>query len=71
MARGSLPYKVECKSTFVFFETIAAFDCEPAAVGYMHDCAASNPQNSYRVTKGKILIAASWVQGAIHARLGA
>ena len=53
-----LPYAVECKSIFAFFERIAAFDCPSAAIGYAEQCAASNPHNSYRVTKrGRKLLA--------------
>lgn len=53
MARNSLPYKVECKSFYPFYELIAAFDCESAAVNYMADCKRANPGNAYRILKGK------------------
>jgi hypothetical protein len=53
-----LPYAVECKSIFTFFERIAAFDSPSAALGYAEQCAAGNPHNSYRVTKrGRKLLA--------------
>jgi hypothetical protein len=56
MSRVSLPFKVECKSTYPFYETIAAFDCEPAARAYAHNCAEANEAFTYRVTKrGKVL----------------
>jgi hypothetical protein len=51
-----LTYKVECKSTYVFFELIAAFNCESAAVGYAGECAESNPSFHYRVMKGRRVV---------------
>jgi hypothetical protein len=50
MAR-KLPYVVECKSTYPFFEEIAAFDCEHAAEGYTAECQRQTPQYEYRVVK--------------------
>lgn len=44
-----LPFKVECKSSYPFFELIAAFDCESAARAYAKDCAAANPKYAYKV----------------------
>lgn len=48
-----LPYKVECKSSYPFFETIAAFDVEQAAKGYASECSLVNNSFTYRVSKGK------------------
>ena len=50
-----LPYRVDCKSTYPFFEPIAAFNCEPAAQGYARDCSATNPDLKYRVRGPKVL----------------
>jgi hypothetical protein len=47
-----LPYKVECQSSYPFYEVIAAFDCESAAVNYARECAADNPTYNYRVRFG-------------------
>ncbi len=44
-----LKWVVECRSTYVFFETIAAFDHEGVAKGYAKDCAKVNPEYQYRV----------------------
>jgi hypothetical protein len=52
---AKLPYKVECKSSYPFYELIAAFDCEQAA--YADDCYNANPKYSYHVVKGKKLLA--------------
>lgn len=46
--RSNLPYVVECKSTYVFFEVIAAFDCDRAAKVYADVCADTNKTNTYR-----------------------
>lgn len=51
-----LPYKVECKSTYAFYELIAAFDCDKAAEAYAVQCAAANPRYDYRVVKGRRII---------------
>lgn len=51
MSRNALPYVVECKSTYPFFETIAAFNVECAAHRYAAECSATNPQFEYRVVK--------------------
>lgn len=55
---SQLSYKVECKSTCAFFEVIAAFDCDYAALCYAQMCAAVNASCQYRVKKGKLQIAA-------------
>ena len=53
--RDTLPYRVQCRSIFPFFETIAAFDCEFAALVYATECKAANGRNDYRVTtRGKV-----------------
>ena len=59
--RNSTPYKVECKSSYPFFETIAAFNLESAAQRYAKECAdAVGPLFEYRVTyRGKVLETAS------------
>jgi hypothetical protein len=49
----NLPYVVECKSTFAFYETIAAFDVEQAAHWYAAQCAEVNPRFTYRVKSVK------------------
>lgn len=48
-----LPYIVECKSSYPFFEPIAAFNVDSIALAYASDCAKTNPQFVYRVTKSK------------------
>lgn len=48
-----LPYKVEARSDRPFFEAIAAFDCEAAALNYAGECALSNTTFSYRVMRGR------------------
>lgn len=58
--RNHLPYKVECKSTYPFFETIAAFDCENPALNYASDCRSTNPTFEYRVMKHGKLIVNEW-----------
>ena len=50
MAR-KCPYVVECKSNGVFFEEIAAFNCEGPAKWYAGECGKTNPRNEYRVVK--------------------
>lgn len=49
--RDALPYVVECRSTYPFFEAIAAFDVDTVAHKYAADCAATNPKNEYRVSE--------------------
>lgn len=58
-----LPYRVECRSSYPFFETTAAFDCEAPAVGYASQCALANADTryEYRVMKGKRPVA-EWVR---------
>lgn len=51
-----LPYRVECKSSYPFFETIAAFDCRPPAETYAMKCRETNPNFEYRVRN-------AWVRG--------
>lgn len=51
MSRNPLPYVVECKSSYPFFEPIAAFNVESVAQSYAAECAAVNPQFVYRVVK--------------------
>jgi hypothetical protein len=46
---NKLKYRVDCKSTYPFWETIAAFDCRPPAEAYARECAEANPQYEYRV----------------------
>lgn len=55
MARNSLPYKVECKSSYPFFELIAAFNVETAATAYAGECALANANTNYeyRVVHGR------------------
>lgn len=54
---ANLPYKVQCKSSYPFFEVIAAFDCKPPALAYALDCAKTNPAYKYKVLKGKEVVA--------------
>lgn len=54
--RAKLPYAVECKSLYPFFETIAAFDCQVAAYRYAARCAEASPANDYRVMKGRTVL---------------
>lgn len=54
---SKLPYKVECKSTYEFFETIAAFDCQQAAFAYAQRCASGNLRSDYRVMNGRKVLA--------------
>lgn len=56
---AKLPYQVQCKSIYPFFETIAAFDCDKAAFTYAAACAETNPQAEYRVCKGRRILADS------------
>ena len=55
---SKLPYKVECKSTYPFFELIAAFNVEQAAVGYAGECALANADTAYeyRVKCGRRIV---------------
>jgi hypothetical protein len=45
-----LPCVVECKSTYPFFEKIAAFNVRVAAQWYADQCAETNSAFQYRVT---------------------
>lgn len=47
-----LPYEVYCKSSYPFYELIAAFDCESAAFAYARDCLRTNGKYVYRVKYG-------------------
>lgn len=49
MARHPLPYVVECKSSYPFWEPIAAFNVDQVAERYAADCKCTNPQFQYRV----------------------
>lgn len=64
-----LPFFVECKSTHPFFETIAQFDCRPAAEGYVASCSTANPAFEYRITEPFAPIDASLVERMIVAKL--
>ena len=44
-----LAFIVEVKSTYPFFETMAAFDVAQVALAYAADCKRTNPKNTYRV----------------------
>lgn len=58
MARDSLPFAVYCKSTYPFFERIAAFNVDSAAGHYALECARCHPEFSYEVRKGrKVMLA--------------
>lgn len=49
MSADELPFKVLCKSTLPFFETIAGFDYEGPARWYAEECAKTNPHMRYRI----------------------
>lgn len=52
-----LPYVVECKSGYPFFEPIAAFNVDSVAQRYAEDCAkAMSPLYTYRVVKSKKVV---------------
>jgi len=55
MSRTVLHAKVECKSTYPFFETIAAFNSVKVAYRYARNCFEYNPDFEYRVKVGKKL----------------
>lgn len=57
--RNQLPYVVECKSSYPFFEAIAAFNVESVALAYAFDCAKTNPFFKYRVVKNKKVLASN------------
>lgn len=52
-----LNFKVECNQSH-WFETIAAFNCEPAAKAYAKACAETNTRFQYRVKKGSLQLEA-------------
>ena len=54
--RNVLSFVVECKSSYPFFEKIAAFNVDSIAIDYAQDCAKTNPTFKYRVTKGKTIL---------------
>ena len=49
--RNILPYRIECRSTYPFFEVIAAFNSESVAIAYAGSCRKANPAYEYRVIK--------------------
>jgi hypothetical protein len=49
MSKSKLPFQVECKSIFAFFEPIAAFDHIKVAHRYAQDCLQTNPKFEYRL----------------------
>ena len=55
MARNKTPYKVEVYTRGPgggqWFDTIAAFDCEPAATNYAVESSKSNPKTVYRIKR--------------------
>ena len=54
--RRNLPYAVECDRGNRWFETIAAFDCESAAVRYATSCAEhALPGFNYRIRVNKTI----------------
>jgi hypothetical protein len=64
-----LPYVVECKSMYPFFETIAAFNVDIAASSYARECKLANPSFEYRVMKnGKPLSLALKARVAVKGR---
>lgn len=44
-----LAHVVRCATPGRFYETIAAFNVERAALNYARECKDSNPQNDYKV----------------------
>ena len=54
---AKLPYQVQCKSTYPFFETIAAFDCQQAAFAYAVECATVNLKFDYQMVRGRRIMA--------------
>ncbi len=44
-----LPFQVECRSTYPFFELIAAFAHIKVAHRYAQDCKQTNPTFEYRL----------------------
>jgi hypothetical protein len=59
MGQSQLPYVVECKSLYAFFEPIAAFNHDKIAINYAVDCHIANPQYQYRVVKRKLVLYSS------------
>jgi hypothetical protein len=57
MTSPKLPYQVQCKSTYPFFETIAAFDSERVAFAYASECAGYNLKFDYQMAKGRRILA--------------
>lgn len=49
VAYAKLPFVVECKSSYPFFEQIAAFDHIKVAYRYAQDCLQTNPKFEYRL----------------------
>lgn len=51
MSKNETPYRVECRPAAQhFFEVIAAFNCESAALAYATECQVTNEPYDYRVT---------------------
>lgn len=49
MTKTALPFQIECKSLFPFFEPIAAFDHIKVAYRYAQECKQTNPNFEYRL----------------------
>jgi len=47
--KPKLPFQIECKSTYPFFEPIAAFDRIKVAYRYAQDCLQANPRYEYQL----------------------
>lgn len=52
----ALPFIVECRSFYTFFEPIAAFNVESAALAYAFECQEGSPSFKYRVRKGSRIL---------------
>lgn len=47
--RNRLSFSVWCRSTYPFFEKIAAFNVQQAANAYAQECSQTNPTFVYKV----------------------
>lgn len=47
--RNEIPFEVRCRSSYPFFETIAAFDHIKIAYRYAQDCKKTNPTFEYQL----------------------